>query len=133
MLAHPMALSVSVRAEPRMSLMDDTCPTLMVLRELERQQNPRGRTVHDANNAHRTICDCRGGVKQKLYFQCLLDLPARLPLTSSIPSYASQNFYKCLLAGKRAEPGMKSEAYDNVLMDSEPGMTSEAAGNALML
>jgi len=113
-------LSDSIRSLPTMPLTDSDCPTVMVLRALKQQgwkQNPGGKVVHNSENVGSMICDARGGVKQKRYLQCLLDLPSRLALTSCIPSYASQRFFMCLLLGKKAEPFQKVGVYDNVLLD----------------
>jgi len=118
------ALSDSIRSLPTMPLTDSACPTVMVLRSLKHQgwlQNPRGKVVHNSENAGGMICDARGGVKQKRYLQCLLNLQNKLALTSALPSNASQKFYMCLLQGKKAEPFQSSGVYDNVLLDGSCG------------
>ena len=117
-------LSLRSRATPSYpSLMHVTCPTIVVLGALKQagwHQHPAGKCVHDQASmaSGLMLCDTRGGCSKKFYLQCLLDLGKHLALTSRMPSDGIQLYYKCLLAGKRAEPGKQEAYYRGILRDA---------------
>jgi hypothetical protein len=111
-------LSDFVEAQPNLPLCDKNCPTLVVLQALKRmgwKQNPLTPCIHDASMVK--LCDTRGGTNRKVYYQCLLDLPRTLALTSVMPSNASQTYYRCLMAGKQVEATQSAAELHAILKD----------------
>jgi hypothetical protein len=115
------ALSDAHQAKPQYkSLRDRDCPTLLVLAGLKQlgwKQSAANRPmIHD--DATLKVCDSRGGVSSKPYYQCLLDIRQSLLLTSRLPSNAYQNYYQCILAGKRAESSQTDLELRSILKDT---------------
>ena len=76
--------------------------------------------LHTPKNKKRFLCDLRGGVTKKFYLQCLLDLERNLQLTTMLPAYEPQSYYRCLLSGISAEPGLGEKAYLRMLKGESP-------------
>ena len=117
------SLTNATRAEPAFVLTDAACPTYCVIRELRRRgwRTVTRKVIHTRDNLDTLILNNNGGPRIKYYLQCLLDLEAKLALTSCIPTHEPQGFYKCLLEGRVVEPGLGKAAYQLVLKGDEPG------------
>ena len=97
--------------------MDDMCPTLCITHELKSLgwRALQKHAVVTTANVHQKICDGREAIRWKPYFQVLYSVDQCLPLTSKIPSGQPQKFYKILLRGERAEPGLSDKEYTVIL------------------
>jgi len=103
-----------VIARPAIPLMDESCPTLMILWYLRAQgwRYQKRTVIHTLHDMDRKVCDGRDNMKHKLYLQVLCILRRCMELTSSIPSDQPQLFYRLLLAGERVEPHLGNAAYE---------------------
>jgi len=98
-------------AQPRIPLMDERCPTLILVRAL----SDAGWVFLEDGCIHMAgvplVCDSRGDTSAKFYFQVCLQLNRLLPLCARIPSGQIQEFYKALLGGHAVEPGRSAAHY----------------------
>ena len=66
------------------------------------------RQVHTSETS--LIFDSTQITRAKAYFQCLLDMPRTMSLTSSLPSDELVLYFKIILQGKAVEPGQSNRA-----------------------
>jgi len=108
-----LVLADRKHAAPGIPLMDESCPTLVLLWYLKKQNwsYQTSMCVHTLANIDTKVCDGRDIMRHKLYYMVLCKLQSVLTRTSSVPSTESQLFFRLLLAGKRIEPGLPIEDY----------------------
>ena len=101
-----LILRVLKLTRPLHPVTDFRCPTLTIPLELHaRGFRPVTGTVFQKENVIGDM-DGREAIRMQAYFIVLLQLDRCLPLTSNIPSDQPILFYKLLLSGQRAEPGL---------------------------
>ena len=109
-----------VLAEPELArwkgdVMDPKCPVLSVIHYLKN----RGWKPVDAPVIHDRVevgpFDATEAIKFRAYLQCLVVQQRIMPLTTRFPSREPINYYKVLLAGGKAEPGMPAKDLTLVL------------------
>jgi len=105
-------------ATPMLALTDPRMPTCVLSEELVRQ----GWNEHKHYVLHNVLMgpdrpnlyDSRMAIRQTFYFQCLLTLPATLPLCGgSLPSVHPVLFYRLLLRGEATLPHQGAAHYTN--------------------
>ena len=105
------------RVRNLLPLMDARCPTFSLALHLK----AKGWTSSDRQCDHRTaalgLYDAHEAVKFKTYYQVLIILPTCLALTSYVPSRAPVDYYKLLLRGVKAEPGLRAKEYHRLLLE----------------
>ena len=120
------ALVDQTRVKNLVPLMDPRCPTLSLAWALTKDGwEARDRFV-EHTVAAKGVFDSCDAVKLKSYYQVVLTLPKCLPLCDKIPSREPVRFYKLLLRGKRAVPGLADKEYHLQLKGLPPwrGTTS---------
>ena len=122
-----LVLAAPTEVQNRIPLMDDACPTAALVWALRRQGWRGIEALCHHRNLDVGIFDSIEAVKMKAYYQALYKLHRCLPLCSGdLPSRQPIRFYKLLLAGVAAEPGLGAKAYQ-AINDRE----SERAGKPL--
>jgi len=89
----------------------ELCPTVAIAWKLKRLGWRPLERLCDHNTNAIVNFDAFPAVRMKFYYQVLLSLGRCLDLASHIPSRQPQLFYKLLLAGKKAEPGLGNQEY----------------------
>ena len=113
---HVLVLSNSDRAGPIWPIEDDRCPALTLGIELtSRGWVPEHRLVEHRNVEDRAY-DSRRCTRMRWYYRVLLtDLARCLELAGGrVPPQEPMNFYRCLLAGIAAAPGLSAVMYTSL-------------------
>lgn len=113
------------QARPKCSLMDEACPTLMLLDELSANWTAVGETVIHTDITVK-IFDGRGLDSKKLYLQTLLSLEDKLPAQEDggIMSAQPQSYYRLVHMKKKVAAGLGDHYYKFCLkaVKSQPSL-----------
>ena len=113
------------RAVPTMSILDQSCPTVVVFNALvsDGWEIISGVVRHSRDRAK--FMDGRIACTKKFYYQTLVDLPRSLELCgNNLPSDQPESFYKVSLSGKSVEPGLGDPANQSILKGIDPQPTA---------
>jgi hypothetical protein len=122
-----MVLSESTPVIPRMAITDESYPVVSLAYKLER----RGWKHCKHHVVHSTVAigdfDARGGTRLRWYYRLLyFKLAEALPLSGKrVPSQEVQLYYRCLMEGVAAEPGLAHKDYLLLFNEGREGRKKE--------